>query len=71
MSYYDSIMSTISGTIIGCYLSHPFDVMKTKYTCNPNVPFEWSWRGLVPRLATTTIGLGMGGVIVEGLKSKM
>ena len=64
MNVKDSIATITIGSMVGTILSHPLDVVKTKWTTYQ----KWVWRdsllGFLPRMTITTFGLMIGQIVL-------
>lgn len=55
------------GSTVGCIVSQPMDVLKTRYTSNME-SFVFKFDGLTSRIAISSIGLGIGFVSLKLLE---
>ena len=57
-------------SVLGCLISHPFDVLKTRYSTDPKFDLRnirsasQLWLGLLPRMCITSIGLTIGQLVI-------
>lgn len=65
--YYYHISSMMIGCSLGSMISQPFDVLKTRFTCNPKTKLHFSMKGLIPRMMITTLGIAVGQIVLLNL----